>query len=93
MSETFKGVWMDYIGASLSDLAKQFTIEAIEDIIHSTNVFPLDPKILAISSKAIFGSFISAHFGADVMRNAFELIEVKLWEDFSRLKTVCSTSS
>ncbi|CAA7030314.1 unnamed protein product [Microthlaspi erraticum] len=118
MSETFKGVGMDCIGASFNDLAQQglieqdkvdsfntplyiaeegelrqiikengkFTIEAFEDIIHPNGEFPLDPKSLVASSKAIFGAFLSAQFGVDVMRKAFELVEVKAREEFSRFK-------
>nr|AAM67278.1 AtPP protein [Arabidopsis thaliana] len=117
MSETPKGTVMDFIGESLSDLAKQgvteqekvdtfrtsiyfaeqgeirqiieengkFTIEAFEDIIHAKNEFPFDPKTLAISFKAFYGAFISAHFGVEVMRKAFELVEVKAREQISRL--------
>ncbi|XP_010512124.1 PREDICTED: probable S-adenosylmethionine-dependent methyltransferase At5g38100 [Camelina sativa] len=118
MSETPKGTVMDFIGESLSDLAKQgvteqekvdtfrtsiyfaeqgeirqiieengkFTIQAFEDIIHSENEFPLDPKILAISFKAFYGAFITAHFGTEIMRKAFELVEVKAREQMSRLQ-------
>nr|VDD01351.1 unnamed protein product [Brassica rapa] len=115
MSETAKGMVMDFIGASLNDLAQlhiynfilnytplyfaeegelrqiikengKFTIEAFEDIIHPYGEFPLDPKILAVSTKASFGAFISAHFGADAMRKAFELVEVKAREEFSRIQ-------
>ncbi|KFK27519.1 hypothetical protein AALP_AA8G393800 [Arabis alpina] len=117
MSETPKGIVMDFIGESLSDLAQQgvteqakvdtfktsiyfaeqgemrqiieengkFTIEAFEDIIHANGEFPLDPKILAISFKAFYGAFISAHFGVEVMRKAFELVEFKAREEISRL--------
>ncbi|KAL9310886.1 putative SAM dependent carboxyl methyltransferase [Arabidopsis thaliana] len=66
----------------------KFTIEAFEDIIHSKNEFPLDPKTLAISFKALYGAFISAHFGVEVMRKAFELVEVKAREQISRLHKV-----
>ncbi|CAL9239585.1 unnamed protein product [Arabidopsis halleri] len=97
MSETPKGIVMDFIGESLSDLAQKgeieqdkvdsfktsfyfaeqseirqiieengtFTIKAFEDIIHSKNDFPLDPKILAFSFKAFSGAFISTHFGTE----------------------------
>ncbi|WZZ06287.1 hypothetical protein YC2023_092208 [Brassica napus] len=64
----------------------KFTIEAFEDIIHPYGEFPLDPKILAVSTKASFGAFISAQFGADAMRKAFELVEVKAREEFSRIQ-------
>ncbi|KAG2322025.1 hypothetical protein Bca4012_057163 [Brassica carinata] len=118
MSETAKGMVMDFIGASLNDLAQQgvmeqdkvdsfstplyfaeegelrqiikengkFTIEAFEDIIHPYGEFPLDPKILAVSTKASFGAFISAYFGEEAMRKAFELVEVKAREEFSRIQ-------
>ncbi|CAH8363015.1 unnamed protein product [Eruca vesicaria subsp. sativa] len=118
MSETPKGMVMDFIGASLNDLAQQgvieqdkvdtfstplyiaeegeirqiikengkFTMEAFEDIIHPYGEFPLDPKILAVSTRASFGAFITAHFGADAMRNAFELVEVKAREEFSGIQ-------
>ncbi|ESQ28707.1 hypothetical protein EUTSA_v10018785mg [Eutrema salsugineum] len=118
MSETSKGIVMDFIGDSFNDLAQQgvieqdkvdsfstplyiaeegeirqiikengkFTIEAFEDIIHPNSEFPLDPKILAISFRASYGAFLAAHFGADVMRKAFELVEVKAREQFTRLK-------
>ncbi|KFK34063.1 hypothetical protein AALP_AA5G097200 [Arabis alpina] len=118
MSETPKGIVMDFIGDALSDLAQQgvieqekvdtfktsfyfaeqselrqiieengkFTIEAFEDIIHANSEFPLDdPKILAISFKAFSGAFISAHFGTEVMKNAFDLVEFKVREEISRL--------
>ncbi|KAJ4884081.1 S-adenosyl-L-methionine-dependent methyltransferases superfamily protein [Raphanus sativus] len=118
MSETVKGMVMDFMGASLSDLAQQgvveqdkvdsfstplyfaeegelrqiikengkFTIEAFEDIIHPYGEFPLDPKILAVSFRASCGAFLSAHFGAYAMRKAFELVEVKAREEFSKIQ-------
>ncbi|CAH2065716.1 unnamed protein product [Thlaspi arvense] len=118
MSETSKGIVMDFIGDSLNDLVQQgvieqdkvdsfstplyiaeeselrqiikengkFTIEAFEDIIHPNGEFPLDPKILAVSFRASFGAFLSAHFGVDAMRKAFELVEVKAREDFPRIQ-------
>ncbi|CAH8386298.1 unnamed protein product [Eruca vesicaria subsp. sativa] len=118
MSETAKGMVLDFIGASLNDLAQQgvieqdkvdsfstplyiaeegelrqiikengkFTIEAFEDIIHPYGEFPLDPKVLAVSTKASFGAFLSAHFGVDMMRKVFELVEVKVRQEFSRIQ-------
>ncbi|RID55398.1 hypothetical protein BRARA_G02664 [Brassica rapa] len=118
MSETAKGMVLDFIGASLNDLAQQgvidqdkvdsfstplyvaeeselreiikengkFTIEAFEDIIHPNGEFPLDPKILAVSFRACCGALLSAHFGVDTMRKAFELVEVKAREEFSRIQ-------
>lgn len=64
----------------------KFTIEAFEDIIHPNGEFPLDPKILTISFRATFGAFLSAHFGVEAMRKAFELVEVKAREGLSRLQ-------
>ncbi|KAL1192364.1 Paraxanthine methyltransferase 1 [Cardamine amara subsp. amara] len=118
MSETSKGIVMDFIGDSLNDLAQQgfieqdkvdsfstpfyfaeeceirqiieengkFTIEAFEDIIHPNGEFPLDPKILAVSFRASFGAFLSAHFGHEAMRKAFELVEVKARKEISRIQ-------
>ncbi|CAH2065718.1 unnamed protein product [Thlaspi arvense] len=118
MSETSKGIVMDFIGDSLNELAQQgvieqykvdsfstplflaeecelrqiikengkFTIEAFEDIIHPYVEFPIDPKIMAVSTKASFGAFLTAHFGADAMRKVFELVEVKIREDLSRVQ-------
>ncbi|CAH8383637.1 unnamed protein product [Eruca vesicaria subsp. sativa] len=118
MSETSKGIVMDFIGESLNDLAQQgiidqdnvdsfstplyvaeegeirriidengkFTIEAFEDIIHPNGEFPLDPKILAVSFRASYGAFLSAHFGVEAMRKAFELVEVKAQEQITRIK-------
>ncbi|CDY36224.1 BnaC06g27680D [Brassica napus] len=118
MSETAKGMVLDFIGASLNELAQQgvidqdkvdsfstplyiaeegelrqiikengkFTIEAFEDIIHPNGEFPLDPKILAVSFRACCGALLSAHFGVDTMRKAFELVEVKAREEFSRIQ-------
>lgn len=64
----------------------KFTIEAFEEIIHSNGEFPLDPKILAVSFKAFYGAFISAHFGTEAMRKAFELVEAKAHQEISRLQ-------
>ncbi|CAE5963165.1 unnamed protein product [Arabidopsis arenosa] len=83
MSETPKGKVMDLIGESLKQSEirqiieenEKLTIKAFEDIIHSKNDFPLDPKILAVSYKAFSGAFISAHFGIETMGKAFELAE------------------
>ncbi|CAH8335013.1 unnamed protein product [Eruca vesicaria subsp. sativa] len=118
MSETSKGIVMDFIGESLNDLAQQgiidqdkvdsfstplyvpeegeirriidengkFTIESFEDIIHPNGEFPLDPKILAVSFRASYGAFLSAHFGVEAMKKAFELVEVKAEEDITRIK-------
>ncbi|CAH2065712.1 unnamed protein product [Thlaspi arvense] len=119
MSETFMGIVLDIVGASLNDLAQlglidqkevdsfttplyfaeegelrqiieengKYTVEAFEDIIQPNGEFPyLDPKILADSFKAIFGAFLSAHFGIDAMRKVFELVEVKAREEFSHIR-------
>ncbi|CAA7030317.1 unnamed protein product [Microthlaspi erraticum] len=64
----------------------KFKIEVFDDIIHPNGDFPLDPKILATFFKAIYGAFLSAYFGADVIRKAFELVEVKAREELSRFK-------
>lgn len=65
---------------------RKFTIEVFDDIIHPNGEFPQEPKILAASFKAIFGAFLSAHFGADVIKKAFELVEVKAREEICRFK-------
>ena len=64
----------------------KFTIEAFEDINHPNGEFPLDPKILAVSFRACCGALLSAHFGLDTVRKAFELVEVKASEEFSRIQ-------
>ncbi|CAA0319869.1 unnamed protein product [Arabidopsis thaliana] len=122
MSETYRGIVLDLIGASLNDLAQQgvieqdkvdsfnitlyiaeegelrqiieengkFTIEAFEDIIQP-NGESLDPKILAVSLKSAFGGILSAHFGAEAMMKAFELVEAKAHQEFSRLQNAKPT--
>ncbi|ESQ28704.1 hypothetical protein EUTSA_v10018781mg [Eutrema salsugineum] len=62
----------------------KFTIEAFEDIVHSKGEFTIDPKILAVSCRASFGSFLSAHFGGEVITKAFELIEAKARQELPR---------
>ncbi|KAG2312625.1 hypothetical protein Bca52824_024182 [Brassica carinata] len=63
----------------------RFTIEAFEDIIHSKGEFTLDPKVLAVSCRASFGTFLSQHFGEQVFRKVFDLIEAKLSQELPRL--------
>ncbi|CAH2065714.1 unnamed protein product [Thlaspi arvense] len=64
----------------------RFTIEAFEDIIHPKGEFTLDPKILAVSCRASFGTFLSIQFGEEVITKAFVLIEAKAREELPRLQ-------
>ncbi|CAN7039767.1 unnamed protein product [Brassica rapa subsp. trilocularis] len=63
----------------------RFTIEAFEDIIHAKGEFTLDPKVLAVSCRASFGTFLSQHFGEQVFTKVFDLIEAKLRQELPRL--------
>ncbi|KAL0682611.1 hypothetical protein Bca4012_049459 [Brassica carinata] len=63
----------------------RFTIEAFEDIIHAKGEFTLDPKVLAVSCRASFGTFLSQHFGEQVFTKVFDLIEAKLRQEIPRL--------
>ncbi|XP_010415208.1 PREDICTED: probable S-adenosylmethionine-dependent methyltransferase At5g38780 [Camelina sativa] len=117
MSETYRGIVLDLIGASLNDLAHhgiieqekvdsfnirlyiaeegelrqiieengKFTVEAFEDINQPIEESS-DPKIFVASSKAALGGILSAHFGAEAMRKAFDLVEVKAHQNFSRIE-------
>ncbi|KAF3498714.1 hypothetical protein DY000_02053379 [Brassica cretica] len=59
--------------------------EAFEDIIHAKGEFTLDPKVLAVSCRASFGTFLSQHFGEQVFTKVFDLIEAKLRQEIPRL--------
>ncbi|CAN6851491.1 unnamed protein product [Brassica oleracea] len=63
----------------------RFTIEAFEDIIHAKGEFTLDPKVLAVSCRASFGTFPSQHFGEQVFTKVFDLIEAMLRQELPRL--------
>ncbi|KAG2281001.1 hypothetical protein Bca52824_052221 [Brassica carinata] len=101
MSETSKGIVLDAVGASLDDLAQQGVIEQDKVDSFSTPLyfaeeselkyhsrkgeFTLDPKVLAVSCRASFGTFLSQHFGEQVFTKVFDLIEAKLRQEIPRL--------
>ncbi|CAH8334258.1 unnamed protein product [Eruca vesicaria subsp. sativa] len=68
------------------DENETFTIKAFEDIIHLYGEFPLDSKILAVSFRSSYGAFLSAHFGVEAMKKAFEFFKVKAQEQITRIK-------
>ncbi|CAN8243588.1 unnamed protein product [Cochlearia groenlandica] len=64
----------------------KFSIEAFEDIVHTKGEFAIDPKVLAVSCRASFGTFLSTHFGGEIMTKAFDLIEAKARQELPRLQ-------
>ncbi|EOA34343.1 hypothetical protein CARUB_v10021864mg [Capsella rubella] len=121
MSETYRGIVLDLIGASLNDLAHQgvieqdkvdsfnitlyiaeeselrqiieengkFTLEGFEDILQP-NKESSEPKIFAASAKAALGGILTAHFGEEGMIKAFELVEAKAHQNFTRIENAKS---
>ncbi|CAG7903948.1 unnamed protein product [Brassica rapa] len=88
MSETAKGMVMDFIGASLNDLAQ---LHIYNFILNYTPLYFAEEgelrQIIKENGKFTIEAFEDIiHPYADAMRKAFELVEVKAREEFSRIQ-------